>query len=51
MQQPRKRIRVNCHWCGKKTTKYADEVIVQAFTGRRFCSSGCWENHQTSEGF
>jgi len=44
----RKRLKYTCHTCGKKGSKYADEMIEQLVTGRRFCSMDCWYTHRSS---
>jgi len=45
------RLKYTCHFCDKKSSSYKNELIVQSFTGRRFCSMACWTAHNESKGF
>ena len=47
----RRRLKYVCHRCGKRGSKWADQIIEQAFTGRRYCSFMCFELHLRDEGF
>lgn len=47
-----------CHECGKKRTKEqlvadlaSEAAVVQTFTGRVFCSPGCFADYKKGEGF
>jgi hypothetical protein len=49
---PKKRNKkYRCHRCNVKITEKHKNVVVQAVTGRVFCSQECIDEHLSSKGF
>lgn len=45
-----KKIHYRCHWCGQSGWAFRSELLVQALTGRHFCSRQCLDSHLKSKG-